>query len=385
MPKTKHFRKPVQKGRPKKVRCTALIHLNTAKIRRDLLESYQKKKKELEILDAQIARTCEIEEPAFKAFAAIEFGAAMTRLREVIEKNLLLKTRIDKLYHMADRNYMSPQKYCHHLKSKVTDSTDIWTVLDNEIQELHNKATCTKEEFDEMEREFMDEEFDEFDDETFADPYDNFDDIDDEFDDEFDDIFEEDPQSPFSQFFANLFPKHKKNEDEEKALKKLYRELCSRHHPDKIGQHDAKMQRLWHSIQEAYEHKDLQRLRAIHADLELASGKSELRCSDIHILINDTIFEIDMNRKRINHLKKEPHWNFSSTTDKQRQKIKRRCLQDINSSISMNEYEYDCHEMEIKRLMNAYPPRKKTKTAKSSKQVPKKKNCEQKIQMDFDI
>ena len=65
-------------------------------------------------------------------------------------------------------------------------------------------------------------------------------------------------------------------ESEVSELKKLYRELCLQYHPDRMGAHDAKTQRLWHEIQDAYVNRDLEGLRAIRSGIELESGETTL-------------------------------------------------------------------------------------------------------------
>ena len=101
---------------------------------------------------------------------------------------------------------------------------------------------------------------------------------------------DDDFEKIFSKLFENLLGEDDGTPDRESKagdLKKLYRELCLRYHPDRIGTHDAKTQRLWNEIQDAYMNHDLEGLRAIHSGIELESGKTELSCSEIDEMIFD--------------------------------------------------------------------------------------------------
>lgn len=95
---------------------------------------------------------------------------------------------------------------------------------------------------------------------------------------------DDDFEKIFQKLFDNLLGDDDnipEEESEVSELKKLYRELCLQYHPDRMGAHDAKTQRLWHEIQDAYVNRDLEGLRAIRSGIELESGETTLSCSEI--------------------------------------------------------------------------------------------------------
>lgn len=398
MHKKRHIRKTGSKGRPERVLCTALIPLNTSKIRKTLLDAYQKKKKELEKLESEITQSDEKDKAAFRNFLISRFGAETTRMRELTEEIHLLAMRLDKIQTMAEMVFMTPGRYYHHLESKVTPEADVWTVLENEIQAFREEERQRREEFERklMEDDSRDEEETPFDEEFDDNIFEDFDDSDDDdFFEDFDEddmsnLFGDEEESPFEDFFKKIFSKNKhKKEDENdsKSLKKLYRELCTRYHPDKIGAHDAKTKQIWLSIQEAYETRNLQRLRAIHANLELESGKSELRCSDIRTMIDTLKFEIHTGKRQLQALRREVHWNFTDSTDKHKQKLEKMLAEEFRSDIRIAERELKNHEIALDRIRTSYQPKKKAQKAKNTAHPkPAKGKARQDFfQMDFDL
>lgn len=96
--------------------------------------------------------------------------------------------------------------------------------------------------------------------------------MDDVFDDcgsdgEADTRFEDELDSFLHEIFGDVFEEEEKAlPSDDKELRKFYRELCLRYHPDKMGLHNAKRKRLWLSIQETYRNNDYAKLRTIRAD-----------------------------------------------------------------------------------------------------------------------
>ena len=302
-------------GHPKRVFCTALVPLDTSKIRKEMLKVYQRRKKALEKLEAQLQQYNDSDEPEFQKFLSRHFGAERTKIRELTEKIHLVQLRREKLRFMAREESMSQGKYCVYLESKVTAEADFWTVLENEIQSFQEEQRRMDEDFERYCRECDEADGIADDDKTSS--------IDDEFEEDFDDSeadFEEasgnGSKSIFDRIFGDIFPEEEHSEDDAKLLKKLYRELCFRYHPDKIGEHDAKTKRLWLSIQDAYDAGDLARLRTIHAGLEIESGKTELVCSDIDAMIGDVEWSIHMTKNSLREQKRSPFWGFTSWTEK---------------------------------------------------------------------
>ncbi|MEG2075240.1 MAG: J domain-containing protein, partial [Victivallaceae bacterium] len=148
-------------------------------------------------------------------------------------------------------------------------------------------------------------------------------------------------------------------ESGERSLKKLYRELCLRYHPDRFGTHDAKTKRLWIEIQEAYQDGDINQLRTIHAGIEIESGKSELNCSEIDDLICDLELSIKEKRDQIRNCKSAPFWGFAGWQEIKRRKISKEIKFEYERSHQQNEKKLRQLESELERLLNSYKPKSK--------------------------
>jgi hypothetical protein len=346
-----------------KTTCRALIPLDTAKIRKELLKVYKRRKKVLERIETQLEQYNENDEPEFRKFLARRFGAEQTRLRGLAEKIHLIQMRREKLRYMACEEGMSQNRYCAYLESKVTPETDFWTVLENKILEFQEEQQRLDDEFERYCRECDDDEWDDDgeddDDEIFFE--------DDEFENEFagfadeiEDMFGKGARSIFDRLFGDILPaEESRSKGDETALKKLYRELCLRYHPDKIGEHDAKTRRLWLSVQEAYQLGDLSRLRAIHAGLEIESGNTQLFCSDIDAMIGEIEWSVHMSRNQLRNIKKAPHWGFSAWNDEQRKQAEQELLEYYHYELAMAEQQLRKKEAELERIRNSFRSKKK--------------------------
>ncbi|MDD5599994.1 MAG: J domain-containing protein [Victivallaceae bacterium] len=354
--------------RASKTTCRALIPLNTEKIRKDLLKVYKRRKKVLEKIEIQLEQYNEKDEPEFQKFIARRFGAEQTRLRELAEQISLAQSRREKLRYMAREEGMSQGNYCAYLESKVTPETDFWAVLENEILEMQEEQCRLDEEFEQYCRECdeadgITEEDDDYDDDDEEEIFFENDEFEDEFAgfaDEIEDMFGKEAKSIFDRLFGDVLSakeSHPRNDD--KALKKLYRELCLRYHPDKIGEHDAKTRRLWFSIQEAYQVGDLSRLRAIHAGIKIESGNTELFCFEIDAMLGDIEWSIHMTRNQLRMKKSAPHWGFAAWTEKQRQKAERELAESYQYELAMAEQQLRKKEVELERIRNSFRSKKK--------------------------
>ena len=354
-------------GRPRKVIVTALIPLDTAKIRKKLLANYKRRKKALEKLESQLQRYNENDAPEFQQFLARRFGAERSRMRELSEKIHLARLRREKLRHMAREEGMSQGNYCAYLESKVTSETDFWTVLENEIREMQEEQRKQDEEFERYCRDLDGEDGDDDEDMDCLD--DDFEEDLDDFEEAFDEIFGNGSKSFFKQLFDEDFLEEEEPaRDDGRGLKKLYRELCFRYHPDKIGEHDAKTRSQWLSIQAAYDAGDLSRLRAIHAGIELESGKTELICSDIDAMIGDIDCSISMMQFELREKKRAPYWGFSTWSEKQRKETERELAGIYRSDLFMAERELQQCEAELERMRKSCKPKKKKHHAPAENQ-----------------
>jgi len=349
--------------RPASVRCRDLIPLDTAKIKKHLLAAYRRKKKSFEKWEGQLRQYNEQDTAEYQKYLAQRFGQEMSRQRELQEKIHLTESRIQLIFHMADEKGMSRARYCYHLKSKVTYELDFWGVLAQEYQEFieemrREEETWQSDDDDDFEE---DEDFDDDDDDDLGD-----------FENILDDIFDDDdPLKDIFHGLNDLFgskPSSDKNEGDE--LKRLYRELCLRYHPDRIGEHDSRHKYLWISIQEAYQEKDVERLRAIHTgiELELNPESPAISCSCLTDIISDLEFSATDLKSDLRRLKKSPVWGFSTQKSSTRQKLEQEIRQSFQNELYRMEQYLERNEKDLQHLMDQYKPkasRRKTRNEQS--------------------
>ena len=247
---------------------------------------------------------------------------------------------------------MSKERYCFTLRSQLTSEQNFWELLEMELQKFLESGRKTREEekreFEESVRKLRSA--------VFGNDEDEDSDMDGTGED--DDDFEK----LFNQLFENLFGEDDGTPDRESEasdLKKLYRELCLRYHPDRIGTHDAKTQRLWNEIQDAYVNRDLDGLRAIRSGIELESGKTDLCCSEINEMILDIEWSIKDKRSELREQKNTPIWGFASWTEQKRKEIAKLIKLEFDQNAQKTQLQLQHWEAELERLLQWKPKEKR--------------------------
>ena len=341
-----------KRGRPPKNSCRALIPLDTAKIRRGYLKEYKRRKKVLERLEEQLQRYEESDEPEYRKYLARTFGAEQTLLRELTEQIHLCQNRYEKIRFLAHESHMSKERYCFTLRSQLTSEQNFWELLEMELQRFLESGRKTREEekreYEKSARELRSAVFG----------------VDEDEDIEMDETCEDDDdfEKIFQKLFDNLLGDDDnipEEESEVSELKKLYRELCLQYHPDRMGAHDAKTQRLWHEIQDAYVNRDLEGLRAIRSGIELESGESTLCCSEIDEMLLDIEWSIQEKRSELRAQKKTPIWGFSSWTEQKRKQIAKEIKSEFDQNAQMTRLQLQRLKTELERLLQWKPKEKK--------------------------
>lgn len=102
-------------------------------------------------------------------------------------------------------------------------------------------------------------------------------------------------------------------------IKKLYRTLCLRHHPDKTGVYN---EALWLEIQEAYEKGSLKKLRELLKQpvIKDENTSAGLSGDDIQKMIFDLEQQFKPVRAKMRNAKKSWAWNFHAWTAEKRKK-----------------------------------------------------------------
>ncbi len=355
--KRKAKRSSPKKTLPKMKSC-ALVPLNTKKIRKELLKKYKRRKKVLDNIEIQLDQFNECDKPEFQKFLAQNFGAEQTNIKRLNEALGLANIRRERIRFLARESGMTQGRYCASIESMVTPDTDFWKLIENNIEEVLKRQRRLEEEFRSYYQEYDDEE-----------DYEDWEDDDCLEEDCFDSVFG-DMEDLFADLLGDVFPDMKiqyQGNNEKNDLKKIYRDLCFRYHPDKVDVQNVKNRKLWFSIQEAYEAEDLVRLRNIHAGIEMEKGKTELPCADIIAMSNEIEYSIKMTRKELHYIKRHEHWGFTTWAKEKFEKTKKDMAKSYRNQIEKAEQKLKRKEAEIKRIRFSFI--KKDESAKRNKSL----------------
>lgn len=353
---------------PQKTACRALILLDTKKIRAEYLKIYKRNKKRLEKLEADLVTFHECDQPEFQKFMAIHFGAEQSRQHELSEQMHNARNRYQTICFLAKEKRLRPKQFCVLIENKVTPELDFWAVLDNEVnkfREQQEQQHASAENDDDFEDD--DEDFGEYNDsgnkhKDFRKIFDGF----------------------FESMFGDYLPLNEHmSEADGKSLKRLYRELCLRYHPDKSGTHDIKTKRLWISIQEAYHQKDLAQLRAIHAGIEINSGKTELAISDIQTINEEILSTIQDTQYELRGKKRNTCWQFSKWDSKKRKVLKKNIEKELHDELKSLEWMLKKAEKQLTLVREPEKPKPEPKSRKQVLWAEAAKNTPDLFAMDF--
>ena len=239
---------PTKRAKPSG--CRALVLGNAAKLRQDLLDRYERRRKALEKAKGRLSASGNGDEQAFRLWCGQELGAEISETRELQRQHDAKAAQLDRIFALADLCLLSPRRLCLELLYDVdTSGRDFWTLLQERLDGMLAERMRVRDGQCESGGHG-------------ADPFSGFGGMDGEFDrtdddgegsafDEFESLFE-DMMEEFVPGFKGLLLKPDDNPDGDE-LKRLYRDLCHRHHPDKDRTFDAKAKELWLSIQSAYQ------------------------------------------------------------------------------------------------------------------------------------
>ena len=356
-------------GRKKNyVKCRALILLDTEEIRKKYLAHFQSRKKTLEKLEKELGESGENDEAEYRKFLAARLGAEQSQLRELEQALQLSKSRLDKIQFLSYVRRISTGHYCRRLRKKVTPEQDFWFFLEKDLMDWQEEETLRRQEEARREEEARQARQERKDDRKNKPEEDwNEQDFEDELDDFLDEMFGDDDtdgdddnftgfKEEFDQWFDGMFGNHadqpEMDRDDERELKKLYRELCLRYHPDRAGRHDARMKRIWNEIQNAYRERNLDRLRFFCNQEKVFGGNRELGCSEIEALTRELENRIRHLRSELRELRKLPHYRFSMMNEKNRQKLEKKLRSELTVSIRLAGLELQDVKKNLNRLLH---------------------------------
>jgi hypothetical protein len=122
---------------------------------------------------------------------------------------------------------------------------------------------------------------------------------------------------------------------EKTTVKKLYRSIIRKLHPDRAGSSTPEQQELWHTAKKAYEWHDIETLKHIDAHCDLLN-KNMIRFASISSIQSGITFYKNSNtkiRRAIRQMKAQPEWGFRSWPEKKKQQLIKRFSADIKREL----------------------------------------------------
>jgi hypothetical protein len=322
----------------------AVIKLDSTVIKADFMRRHQEIKRLFEQTQAQWHKHCSEEKPEYERWEHLTFGSLEQEIRELQS----MVHRKDTLYRQAELyadycDISTPAAFCiieAHLKEG------------GDIQELFNNGEKSGSDGGDFEDE------------------DIFDDIEDIIGDFFKDLFgNKDDDERFhrsGRHHEETTHEHKTASNHEKRLRLIYWKLCRQLHPDTGCEFNEYNRELWHTIQEAYKNKDLERLETIQARLDLQNDISNgaVSCSGILAVIKEFEQGIKSVTSLINKAKRQRVWGFLRWPEKKRTKHQAAVITEKTSVISTLRAEIEGYDELFEKWRKASSKRKSVKKPK---------------------
>lgn len=328
-----------------------LIPLDTQKIRKSELNKLKRSKKTCASLQAQAEQFEKKEAPAFSQWIHAQCDPILSKINRLREEAFSLRNTL----HLAEelcatfpqytvKDCADAAVYYIETKGKIPAGFEFF-FEDDPVDDPEEEDLLSEEEA-EAARQFFDSLFDE---------------LNDAFDDESD--FEgSDP-------FAPTKRQKQKWAEEEKSVKKLYRKIIRKLHPDRAGSSTPEQQELWHAAKKAYETNDLQTLQHIDANSDLLDDKLIRFASIASIRSGTKSYKQTSTRIRrtLRQLRKQPEWGFLSWTDRKKKSVLSKYSEELNYDLTLLTLHHSKLERRLKQMRKA--PRKKIKKAAASFQT----------------
>jgi hypothetical protein len=131
----------------------------------------------------------------------------------------------------------------------------------------------------------------------------------------------------------------------DQRCKSIYRKIVLLLHPDRAGALDQARVQLWHRAQNAYHDSDLVTLEAI---LDGCSERVvEKSVSQLKEAVLDSALQLERLRLRVEQLKKDPAWNFTSRKGKKLESRERTVQRGLSEELHCVEAELAFLEEEL--------------------------------------
>lgn len=344
-------KKNPQRVRRSKVR--ALVPLDTNKIRKSDLSKFKRSKTTCAKLTDQVEQFEKKDAPAFTHWLHTECEASLQKLNSLRGKAFTLQHTLElaeELHHF----YRCTPKEC-------ADAAVHYIETNGEIPEGFEsffKENASNDERQEAPFGSFANEPKDLDDEDAEAARKFFDSLMDDFDSDF---------CPDDPDFPDPFGPREKTPKEQKIIKKIYRKIAHKLHPDRVGNATPEQQDLWHTAQKAYETSDFEMLQHIEASCDLFNDKL-LRFAPVSSIRNGIAFYKQTNtkiRRVLRQMKKELEWDFLSWTDKKKKTVLKRYTDDLSDDLTILTLQHSSMQHDLDQMRKA-PSIKKVKRKTSA-------------------
>lgn len=293
------------RGRPSNGR-KDLIRLDTVRIRKKALADYRKAEKTLGQLKEDLKRYHEQDQPGFRSWVHQQFGALLTRQRELSQEYAQLSSLAFEIQQLQDRDGLSEVDAYRKVLWR-RDHPKEAEEEDRQRQEEDRKRFGE----DAAEDDDDDGEFDwdaEWERQEQEDEGETFDEVPEEAWEDFSHAYEH--------MTGHRPPPRRGKEDtaDGRSAKDLYRTIVRRLHPDHHGEMTEARKALWHEAQEAYRRRDAMALYNILARCD--NGEAGLGAHSPVGLIRRLTEQLKRAcraaRGEMGRMRRDPAWDYNS-------------------------------------------------------------------------
>lgn len=352
--KKKPHRKNARKSRSK---CRALISLDTSKIRKSELNKFKRNKSTCASLTTQAEHFEKEDVPAYQKWMHTHCGSLQEQIHtaqhdlSALQNILFLTNQLCDFYpEYTEKECADAAVQYMREKGETPKGFEEFFGDDQPPEKEENDPFCSSEEED-----YTDEK--------------SFEDAQEFLNSMMDDIF-----GGVDSDFPQETLTHEELQNEEKAIKKLYRKIARKLHPDKTINATPEQQELWHAAKTAYETSDIETLKHIdtHSDL---FNKSHLKSASISAIRNGIAFYKETNKKirrALRQMKYQPEWGFASWSDKKKKQIQTSLRTEMNEELQY----FLTRRASIQHLVDQIrtPPKKRAPKKKKQSSIHKKQS-----------
>jgi len=312
-------------------RCRAIILIDSEPIKAKWENDLSTLRVEINKLESIIRKFEDQDRPAFQVWIRKRFGRLLSKIQQTAERIAAVRQRLHLIW-LLDRKYRGRKSRTELFKIAlaVESGNAPWP----EEQETKCENSIDLEDLKKMARDLSAV------DRTFLGA-------------ELDDIEAKCGELPpeAREFRDTLLAKDPTHNDLRERCKSIYRKIVLLLHPDRAGTLDQVQVQQWHRAQTAYRNSDLVTLEAI---LDGCSDRVfEKSVSQLKEAVLESEWQLARLKERVDQLKKDPAWNFTSLKGKKQENRERIVHRDIFKESESLEAELAFLEEELAQFESA--------------------------------